>query len=75
MSTVRETFGLACPRCGSDDSIEIWAYTVVALMPNGSAATNDPFHEWGPDHYCACRACTFEGRVADFTIPHKEGAR
>ena len=66
MSTVREKFGLACPKCGRDDRLRIWAYAMVAMTPDGSVETNDPFHEWGPDHYCECEACGHQGIVSDF---------
>lgn len=66
MTTVREIFGLACPRCDQDDEIRISACVMVELTPNGSIETGDPFHEWGPDHYCSCGFCGYEATVNEF---------
>lgn len=67
MTTLRECFGLVCPKCGRDDHIRICAYAMVALTPNGSVETNDACHEWSPDHYCGCSSCGFEATVAEFS--------
>ena len=65
MSTVRETFGLACPECRRDDKLEIWALTMVALTPDGSVEI-DGCHEWSESHHCECRACGYQAQVERF---------
>ena len=74
MSTVRETFGLVCPKCGSDESIEIWAYTMIRLTPDGSVEAKNAGHEWGPDHHCECRRCGHQAQVYAFDIDNTEVA-
>jgi Zn ribbon nucleic-acid-binding protein len=67
MSSVRETFGLACPKCGHDDELEVWAFTTVSITPHGSIEADHAIHEWSGSHHCQCRACGHEATVGDFT--------
>ncbi|KAB2912714.1 MAG: hypothetical protein F9K29_18310 [Hyphomicrobiaceae bacterium] len=68
MSTVRETFGLACPKCGRDEELEVWAFTGVLLTPDGTVEAKDSVHEWSESHHCECRACGFQAQVDAFTV-------
>lgn len=66
MSSVRETFGLACPKCGSDERILVEVTTFVRLHPDGTESAGD--EEWGPDSYCECRNCSHQAQVSAFDV-------
>lgn len=68
MSTVRETFGLACPKCGRDDHLIVEVTTMVRLYPEGTESVGD--EEWGPDSNCACTTCDFRDRVEVLMVPY-----
>ena len=64
MSTVRETFGLACPHCRKDDGIIVLATEFVRLVPDGSVSASD--QEWAIDSAARCTHCDHSGIVAEF---------
>ena len=66
MSTVREEFGLACPKCGSDRDLRIAITTWIELTPDGSVTVDD-HHEWDHRSLCRCRACGYRTSVDAFT--------
>ncbi len=66
MTSVREIHHLACPGCGSDESLQIQFTTMADLSAYGSETTGD--HEWQDDSFIRCRACNHTGAVKDFTV-------
>lgn len=64
MSTVRETFGLACPKCRNDEHILIAATEFVRLVPDGTVSAGD--QEWALDSTAHCSSCGHDGIVAEF---------
>jgi hypothetical protein len=66
MSTVRETYGLACPNCGRDDWIVVGMGTLVLLLPDGTESAGDEV--WGIDSPCGCTACDHWDIVKSFAI-------
>jgi|GEM_PF-3250169 len=64
MSTVRETFGLACPKCHDDEHILIAATEFVRLVPDGTVSAGD--QEWALDSTAHCSNCGHDGIVAAF---------
>ncbi|MGE3227888.1 MAG: hypothetical protein AB7J30_00415 [Hyphomicrobium sp.] len=66
MTSVRETFGLACPKCGQDDRLHVSVETFVHLLPDGSEGVGDD--EWGPFSRCGCTACDYWATVENFDI-------
>ncbi len=66
--TVRQAWGMRCPRCMADDQLDIAATVHVRLTPDGT----DPdeaechYHDWGDDTAVFCRACRHFGAVDDF---------
>ncbi len=69
MSTVRETFGLACPTCHRDDGIIVLTTEYVRLVPDGTLSAGD--QEWALDSAAHCVHCGETGIVAEFD-PDKE---
>jgi len=68
--------GMQCPQCGSEGPFVMEVTTLVLMSDEG----NDPWWndgggvetQWNNASYCQCRACAYQGTVADFTIT-KEG--
>lgn len=71
MPSVRETFGLACPKCGHDDHILVEATEFVRLLPDGSESVGD--QEWALDSSARCTKCDHSGIVANFDVPDHAG--
>lgn len=67
MSTVRETFGLACPNCGCDEDLSISVQIWVDIFPDGTLESRDSHHEWDDRSPCWCTRCKYDGNVSDFT--------
>ena len=65
MTSVRETFGLCCSNCGSDESLQVQVSTMADLSADGSEPTGD--QEWQEDSFIHCRACGHTGTVKNFT--------
>jgi hypothetical protein len=64
MTTVRETFGLACPKCRDDEHILVAATEFVRLVPDGTISAGD--QEWALDSTACCTKCNHSGIVAEF---------
>ena len=62
--TVRDLFGLACPKCDDDHRLHLVITTLAALSADGTEPIGD--HEWDSTAYCRCNGCRFEGVVSDF---------
>ena len=63
--TVRNTFAMACPKCGSDEHLRISMHTWAPLTADGTDA-NDGEHVWDEHDDCICANCGLNRRVADF---------
>lgn len=68
MSTVRKNFGLACPKCDSDEDIVVSVAIWVDVFPDGTLETLSSTHEWQNTSPCKCRSCGHRATVADFTV-------
>lgn len=67
MSTVRETFGLACPKCGRDDQISIRCEIWVDVTPDGTERVGDD-HDYDERNVCGCLACHYVSTVGRFQV-------
>jgi hypothetical protein len=69
MSTVKEVWEMACPKCGQDDQLDIVVTLFARLLPNGTdpdqAGDENGDHEWDENSTCACRHCGWCGIVED----------
>lgn len=68
MSTVRETYGLVCPKCGSDEDIAISVAIWVDIFPDGTLERLGSTHEWDHASPCRCTQCKHSGIVCHFTV-------
>jgi hypothetical protein len=64
MSTVRETVGLACPNCQSDNFLQVELTTMAKLTSEGTDPFGDQF--WDGNSFMRCDNCDHEGLVANF---------
>ena len=55
MSGLRHTYGLACPRCGNDQSLIVELFTLAILTDDGTEVFGD--QTWGDASSCRCRPC------------------
>ena len=56
--------GMACPSCKSKGDFIIGVFVMALVSDNGVVDPQSP--EWDDASTCACRVCTFEGKVSDF---------
>lgn len=68
--TLAAEWGLRCPACGRDDSLEIELRVWAALSADGTELIDD-HHDWDQQSSCRCTACSFTARVRDFSIDHQ----
>ena len=68
--TVKQAWGLECPKCRSDEAIDINAVVQVRLYPNGTDEREaaDASHTRDGDSAAFCRECDYEGRVSHFRV-------
>ena len=66
--SVLEQWGLKCPKCGEDHTIDIAATISVRLSEDGTDPdeARDRSHEWDENSGASC-GCGFCGKVADFS--------
>lgn len=64
--TVRDLFGLACPKCGDDDTLRLVITTWATLSAGGTEPFGD--HEWDDGAICRCNGCKFVGVASDFAV-------
>ena len=66
--TVREEWAMACPKCGSDEQIDVLASAYVRLTPDGSDAdaSHDGEHAWSVCSATKCCACGHSGIAREF---------
>ncbi len=64
-SSVREAYGLACPACGDDTDIRVWAQIELKLHPDGTEDLGgDQF--WDNASPAECGRCGHSASVAAF---------
>lgn len=70
MGTVRSNHGMACPKCGSDEQLDVAATIWVPLVRGGTdpdlAHAHD--HEWDDNSAVVCQQCGHQGLVKDFMV-------
>lgn len=64
--SVRDVFGIACPKCGRDDGLRVYIHTWAPLCEHGTDA-NENEHDWDAKDDCAC-ACGHSGLVETFQV-------
>jgi hypothetical protein len=72
--SVKTEWEMACPRCGSDEHIDIAATVWVRLTEDGTDADDpaDGGHEWDSDSDARCAKCGYSGTVEDFACDPEE---
>lgn len=68
MTTVRDIFQLACPRCGSDEHLKVAVVVWVDITPDGTVDNGWAAHEWWECSRCLCAACDHESSILEFTV-------
>lgn len=63
---------IACPKCGQRDEFVVQALLHVGLRDEGTDAYSDSTKhygdtDWGPNSFCRCPDCDYEGKVRNFT--------
>jgi hypothetical protein len=71
--SVYTNWDMRCPQCNKDHKIDVAAKIWVRLVPDGTDVdeAQDHDHEWDENSQAICRACDFQGTVADFTDPDR----
>ena len=61
-------FDMKCPRCGSDEQIDIAAAVWVRLCPDGTDIfeAHNGDHTWDDDSAAVCCACGHNGTAREF---------
>lgn len=67
--TVASTFGLECPKCGSDSRLSIVIRAWANLGIDGTEPYGD--HEWDQDSPCMCSDCGHTANVMHFDIDRR----
>lgn len=68
MDSVKETFGLQCPGCGSDERLVVVATVCVDLLPEGVEQNRYSSYEWDDDSPISCDNCGWEGTVEEAEV-------
>lgn len=63
--SVTDTWNMACPACGEDESLDVTVTLHVRLTADGTDAdaSGDGSHEWDEDSECSCHACGWGGKA------------
>ncbi len=64
--SVRSTFTMACPTCGSDEHLQVAIETWADLSAEGTNPVGD--HDWNAYSGCRCTSCEFAGAVENFRV-------
>ncbi len=62
--SVWDEWHLKCPKCGSDEYLEVVFKGTARLTSQGTEDIGD--HEWDQESYMACAHCGHDGNVRDF---------
>ena len=66
MTTVREEWGMKCPKCNDDDfAVQTVIEAEAYLTPDGTDFDGDGDHEWDNESDIRCVSCGWEGKVAE----------
>jgi hypothetical protein len=67
-------FDMKCPKCGSEEQIDIQAAIWVRVTSDGTDADASGCgdHEYTPDNPACCAACDYTGTVKDFSPPDED---
>ena len=68
MTNINNLEGIACPACGNDRRIDVWASTLAAVTDDGAEAYGDM--EWDDERRAECAECRHAGRFGEFHLPH-----
>lgn len=75
--TVREAWGLQCPKCRSDEHIEIqlkcWAVLTADGTDPDAASSSEHYHYWDKQSPCRCDVCNHHATVEDFSTDEEHG--
>lgn len=63
---VRTEFKLACPRCGSDKSLQVIIEAWADLTVDGPEPCDH--YDWNDYSACRCKSCGFESAVEGFRV-------
>jgi uncharacterized protein (DUF983 family) len=64
---LRGAYGLACPRCGQAERLDVQIVCMAELTIDGIDPIGD--HDWNDSCCCRCPACGHGGTIAAFTTP------
>ena len=71
--TVYDEWGIRCPKCDSDDKLDIFATVLMRLTADGSVESEgSDGHEWDSGSLIFCRECEHHGLVEEFTTEEAE---
>jgi predicted RNA-binding Zn-ribbon protein involved in translation (DUF1610 family) len=63
--SVKTEWEMACPKCGSDEDIQVSAMIWITLTEDGTE-DNGGDTEWDNESLCLCGKCGHSGIVRDF---------
>ena len=64
--TVRDEWQLACPKCGSDERLQVSLRSMADVTPDGTEPFGD--HEWDNASFMRCAACGHAATVSNFYV-------
>lgn len=66
-------YGMACPKCGSEEPFHIECTSTFTVYDDGTDLHyTGPY--WDDNSHCSCCQCTFEGHVHNFKIGQKDAS-
>ncbi|QIG69336.1 hypothetical protein EVB78_134 [Rhizobium phage RHph_N1_15] len=68
--TVSEAWNMRCPKCGSDENLDVEVKAFARLMSDGTDCDEsvNGDHTWDDQSPCTCAACGWEGKAGDAEI-------
>ena len=63
--SVKINWEMACPKCGSDEDIQVSAMIWITLTEDGTE-DNGGGTEWDNESLCVCGKCGHSAKVKDF---------
>ena len=72
--SVHDEWGIRCPKCDSDNRLDVAASVLVRLTADGTVADESAngSHEWDRGSVIFCRECGHHGLVGEFTTDDAE---
>jgi hypothetical protein len=67
--TVKDAWGLECPKCKSDESLHLCVEVFAALTPDGTEIDGGD-HHWDHESACSCHEeeCDWSGIVREAMV-------